>query len=110
MGDELKELYEEEGMSNAMKTLQYESIRPQMHTSEITNSGDINTLGIPAFPLDVVREIVMEALHQATEVNQVHNRDPIGGSNQDLFVPLFKILDKLLMVGSLSNDDIESDL
>ena len=107
MGAELKELYEEEGMSNAMKTLQYESIRPQMHTSETTNSGDINTLGIPAFPLDVVREIVMEALHQATEVNQVHNRDPIGGSNQDLFVPLFKILDKLLMVGSLSNDDIE---
>ena len=54
MGNELKELYEEEGMSNAMKTLHYESLRPQMHTSEITNSGDINTLGIPAFPLDVV--------------------------------------------------------
>ena len=107
MGNELKELYEEEGMSNAMKTLHYESLRPQMHTSEITNSGDINTLGIPAFPLDVVREIVMEAIHQATEVNQVHNRDPIGGSNQDLFVPLFKILDKLLMAGSLSNDDVE---
>ena len=86
MGSELKELYEEEGMSNAMKTLQYESIRPQMHTSELTNAGDINTLGIPAFPLDVVREIVMEALHKATEVNQVHNRDPIGGTNQDLFV------------------------
>ena len=107
MGNELKELYEEEGMSNAMKTLQYESIRPQMHTSEITNVGEIATLGIPAFPLDIVREIVMEALQQATQVNQVHNRDPIGGSNQDLFVPLFKILDKLLMVGSLSNDDIE---
>ena len=40
----------------------------------------------PAFPLDTVRDIVMESLAQAVEVNQVHNRDPIGGTNQDLFV------------------------
>ena len=41
---------------------------------------------MPAFPLDIVREIVMEALGEAVRVNQVHNRDPIGGSNEDLFV------------------------
>ena len=40
-------------------------------------------------------------------MNQLHNRDPIGGSNEDLFVPLIKILDKLLLCGALANEDIE---
>ena len=47
---------------------------------------DIKKLAIPDFPLEIVRQTVMEALKQAVEVNQVHNRDPIGGSNEDLFV------------------------
>ena len=58
-----------------------------MATSEITSTfDDLKTLSTPAFPLEYVRDIVMEALSQATQVNQVHNRDPIGGSNEDLFV------------------------
>ncbi len=74
-------------MGNSMKSLQFESVRPQMATSEITSVfDDLKSLSTPAFPLDVVRDIVMEALDQATFVNQVHNRDPIGGSNEDLFV------------------------
>lgn len=68
----------------------------------------IKELSLPAFPLDIVRETVMEALSEAVFVNQVHNRDPIGGSNEDLFVPLIKILDKLLLVGALSDEDIEN--
>ena len=32
---ELKELYEDESMGNSMKSLAYESIRPQMLTTEI---------------------------------------------------------------------------
>lgn len=28
----------------------------------------------------------MMALKEAVEVNQVHNRDPIGGSNENLFL------------------------
>lgn len=28
----------------------------------------------------------MTALADAVEVNQVHNRDPIGGSNENLFL------------------------
>ncbi len=47
---------------------------------------DIKTLATPTFPLDTVRETAMEALGEAVVVNQVHNRDPIGGSNEDLFV------------------------
>ena len=88
MGSELRELYSADAdTSNSMKTLAYESVRPKMHVSEITGRlDDIKDLMTPAFPLDTVRDIVMESLAQAVLVNQVHNRDPIGGSNQDLFV------------------------
>lgn len=46
----------------------------------------IESLYSPKFPLEVVRTFVMEALHEAVEVNQVHNRDPIGWSNENLFL------------------------
>lgn len=46
----------------------------------------IDALYSPKFPLEVVREFVMEALSEAVEVNQVHNRDPIGWSNENLFL------------------------
>lgn len=46
----------------------------------------IDALYSPKFPLEVVRTFVMEALHEAVEVNQVHNRDPIGWSNENLFL------------------------
>lgn len=46
----------------------------------------IDALYSPRFPLEVVRAFVMEAIHEAVEVNQVHNRDPIGGSNENLFL------------------------
>ena len=51
-----------------------------------TDFNNIKELAMPAFPLDLVREIVMSGLEEAVRVNQVHNRDPIGGSNEDLFV------------------------
>ena len=63
---------------------------------KIHNFDDLKTLATPAFPLEVVRNIAIAGLEQAFNVNQVHNRDPIGGSNEDLFVPLFKLLDNLL--------------
>ena len=28
----------------------------------------------------------MQALAEAVETNQVHNRDPVGGSNENLFL------------------------
>ena len=46
----------------------------------------LKSLATPSFPLDVVRDIAIHGLEQAFLVNQVHNRDPIGGSNEDLFV------------------------
>lgn len=46
----------------------------------------IDQLYSPQFPLEVVRQFVMGALHEAVLVNQIHNRDPIGGSNENLFL------------------------
>lgn len=47
---------------------------------------NIRDLYSPHFPLDVVRDFVMQALDESVQVNQVHNRDPIGGSNENLFL------------------------
>jgi len=47
---------------------------------------DIKQLSSPFFPLEVVRDFAMHALEEAVRLNQVHNRDPIGGSNENLFV------------------------
>lgn len=51
-----------------------------------SNIETIKGLSSPHFPLDVAREFVMYALAEAVKTNQVHNRDPIGGSNENLFV------------------------
>lgn len=47
---------------------------------------DIKTLYSPFFPLDIVRDYVMVALAESVEINQLHNRDPVGGSNENLFL------------------------
>lgn len=53
------------------------------HRDSIEN---IRSLYSPHFPLDVVRDYVMTALQEAVQINQVHNRDPVGGSNENLFL------------------------
>ena len=71
-----------------------------MKTCEITaDFVDIKEFSLPIFDLDILKKFVMEAMETAVAVNQVANRDPIGGTNQDLFVPLVKLLDKLLRRG-----------
>lgn len=46
----------------------------------------IDQLYSPRFPLEIVRAYVMGAVKEAVEINQIHNRDPIGGSNENLFL------------------------
>ena len=93
MTEELDELYSDPDMGNSLRSLAYTSIRPQMVTCPITDDFSvIKELYLPEFDLDTLREFVMEALETAVQVNQVSNRDPIGGTNQDLFVPLIKLL------------------
>ncbi|GLG95824.1 Ryanodine receptor [Gryllus bimaculatus] len=108
LGPELKELYEDPDMGHSLRSLKTESVRPQMKMTEITdNIENIRTLYSPHFPLDVVKNYVMAALDEAVQINQVHNRDPIGGSNENLFLPLLKLVDRLLLVGMLTDEDVE---
>ncbi|XP_043499298.1 ryanodine receptor isoform X4 [Polistes fuscatus] len=108
LGQELKDLYEDPEMKHSLRYLETESVRPQMKMTDISDQTieNIRSLYSPHFPLDVVRDYVMMALNEAVEVNQVHNRDPIGGSNENLFLPLIKLVDRLLLVGMLRNEDV----
>ncbi|XP_071050495.1 ryanodine receptor isoform X2 [Onthophagus taurus] len=108
LGPELREMYEDPEMGHSLRRLQVESVRPQMKMTDIADSIDnIKNLYSPYFPLDVVRDYVMTALAEAVETNQVHNRDPIGGSNENLFLPLLKLVDRLLLVGMLRDEDVD---
>ncbi|XP_075987921.1 ryanodine receptor isoform X9 [Anticarsia gemmatalis] len=108
LGPELKSLYEEPDMGHSLRSLQTESVRPQMKMTDIAESiTEISNLYSPYFPLEVVREFVMQALAEAVDTNQVHNRDPVGGSNENLFLPLIKLVDRLLLVGMMRDEDVE---
>lgn len=107
MGQKVEHLYNELSLGNSMESAECASIRPLMSTSPIQSDPTAaKCVSMPYFPLDLVKDIVMSSLENACQVNQVHNRDPIGGSNEDLFVPLIKLIDKLLLVGALSDEDI----
>jgi hypothetical protein len=46
----------------------------------------------PYFPLDLLKQLIMENLTEAVEKGAAHIRDPIGGSNEDLFVYVFALI------------------
>lgn len=80
-----------QAVSGNADTLSLHSTAAPRHTTYIdghlsANIETIKGLSSPYFPLDVAREFVMTALTEAVKTNQVHNRDPIGGSNENLFV------------------------
>ncbi|XP_067629192.1 ryanodine receptor isoform X17 [Eurosta solidaginis] len=108
LGAELKELYNDDEMCHSLRSLITESVRPQMRMTDITEPiPNIDQLYSPKFPLEIVRQFVMEALKESVEVNQVHNRDPIGWTNENLFLPLIKLTDRLLLVGVLTDEDVQ---
>ncbi|KAG5681994.1 hypothetical protein PVAND_011393 [Polypedilum vanderplanki] len=126
LGPELKEFYSDKDMCHSLRSLKMHSIRPTMKMTEIASPTSLNApqvveitaaissepipvidqLYSPKFPLEVLREFVMGAIQEAVEINQVHNRDPIGGSNENLFLPLIKLTDRLLLVGVLTDEDV----
>ncbi|PSN30490.1 Ryanodine receptor [Blattella germanica] len=107
LGPELKELYEDPEMRHSLRSHRTESVQPQMKMTDVAEKVDnIRSLYSPFFPLDIVKNFVMTALDEAVQINQVHNRDPIGGSNENLFLPLLKLVDRLLLVGLLDDEDI----
>jgi len=45
-----------------------------------------NLMSSPFFPVDVLKQLMMENLTEAVLKGAAHIRDPIGGSNETLFV------------------------
>ncbi|XP_025103910.1 ryanodine receptor-like isoform X4 [Pomacea canaliculata] len=86
------------------------SIRPQLAITEkqiedrVQKNGPESTA--PYFPVDQLKSFVMESLTTAMEKGAAHIRDPIGGSNANLFVPLVKVCDNLLVMGLLNDEDV----
>ncbi|UYV64348.1 RYR2 [Cordylochernes scorpioides] len=109
LGSELKEMYESVESTHQLTTLQSVSLRPEVVMSHIqTDVTSIKDLSTPYFPLDELKNFVMEALQSAVYLNNFPMRDPIGGSNTCLFVPIIKLVDKLLLIGFLEDYDLES--
>jgi ryanodine receptor 2 len=107
-GDSLKKLYQNESMVHSISSLACVSIRPVMTMSErVDKVESIKDLSSPYFPVDVLKQFVMEALDDAVKKGNRPNRDPIGGSNENLFVPLIKLADKLLLIGCINDQDLE---
>ncbi|XP_070180339.1 ryanodine receptor-like isoform X4 [Littorina saxatilis] len=86
------------------------SIRPQLAITEkeiedrIQKNGKDSTA--PYFPMDKLKSFVMQSLTTAMEKGAAHIRDPIGGSNANLFVPLIKVCTNLLVMGLMDDDDL----
>ncbi|GFS76813.1 ryanodine receptor, partial [Nephila pilipes] len=60
--------------------------------------------------MESLKLFIMEALEDAVCKGNRPNRDPIGGSNENLFVPLIKLADKLLLIGLFQDEELQSML
>ena len=106
--DELKASYSEtENLHNSITTLECFSIRPAMKQSDkVEKIESIKDLSMPTFDVDTLKQFVFEALDDAVKKSNRPMRDPIGGSNTNLFVPLIKLADKLLLIGCINDEDL----
>ena len=112
LGNEIKELYHDnESMTHSISSLKYVSIRPEMKSSPKVSQDKViesfKDLSSPHFPVDILKQFVIEALDDAVKKGNRPNRDPIGGSNTNLFVPLIKLIDKLFLIGCITDEDLE---
>ena len=108
LGDDLKTAYtDNENLFNSITTLECYSIRPEMKQSEKVEKIDsVKDLSSPFFDVDSLKLFVFEALDDAVKKLNRPMRDPIGGNNENLFVPLIKLADKLLLIGCITDDDL----
>ena len=110
VSDNLRRLYAigDDRMIHSLSSLKSVSIRPKMSMNEPNQKNySIRDMASPFFPVDVLKQFVMEALDDAVRKGNRPNRDPIGGSNENLFVPLIKLADKLLLIGCIDDQDLE---
>ncbi|XP_055934795.1 ryanodine receptor-like isoform X1 [Argiope bruennichi] len=108
LGADLRAMYEEPASAHSLSTMQYSSIRPEMTMSPIAEKiVSLKDLSTPYFPMESLKLFVMEALDDAVCKGNRPNRDPIGGSNENLFVPLIKLADKLLLIGLFQDEELQ---
>ena len=60
----------------------------------------------PKFNLENLKVFVINSFTEAVRLCITHVRDPIGGSNSYLFVPLIKLMNQLLIIDIFSEQDL----
>jgi hypothetical protein len=83
------------------------SVRPSIiKESEIKNETQRLYLIPPAFDLDRLRVFVLTSFCDAVKLTAQLVRDPIGGSNSFLFVPIIKLMNQLLIMNIFDENDL----
>ncbi|XP_047657475.1 ryanodine receptor 3 isoform X4 [Tachysurus fulvidraco] len=60
----------------------------------------------PQIPLGILKEKAISMLTEAVQGGGAHIRDPVGGSVEYQFVPILKLIATLLIMGSLSSEEV----
>lgn len=111
------------GLVHSFSRIECVSIRTEMNMSPIgfdlgsvdggsgatPNTSGVNLVKIlstPYFPIHVLKKLVFQALDEAVFKGNLPIRDLPGGSNENLFVPLLKLADRLLLIGCITNQEL----
>lgn len=88
---------------------QFISVRPQMPVeAEIRIEEQKLYLVAPAFNLYELKTFALGSFCESVKLCAAHARDPIGGTNSYLFVPLIKMTTQLLIMDVFSDEDINT--
>ncbi|XP_017311642.1 ryanodine receptor 3 isoform X2 [Ictalurus punctatus] len=60
----------------------------------------------PQIPLGILKEKAISMLTEAVQGGGTHIRDPVGGSVEYQFVPILKLIATLLIMGSLTSEEV----
>lgn len=83
------------------------SVRPSIIKKEDIKVETHRLLLIPpTFNLENLKNFVINAFTDSVRLCITHVRDPIGGSNSYLFVPLIKLMNQLLIIDIFSEQDL----
>ncbi|XP_071962240.1 ryanodine receptor 2-like isoform X3 [Antedon mediterranea] len=61
----------------------------------------------PQFNRSLLKKHVIQCLTESVSHGTAQSRDPIGGSYNNLFVPLLRLCDGLLVMGEIDDDDLK---
>ncbi|XP_053730272.1 ryanodine receptor 2 [Synchiropus splendidus] len=64
----------------------------------------------PEIPLDTLRTLTVKMLTEGVQTVDQNLRDPVGGSNELLLVPLIQLFHSLMVMGAVGDDDLSQVL